>query len=451
MLSGGTWNRSLLHLAESSAAQRVVVEGVVPDVRLHPANSESEENENTRWVTILQKGLLALSCCHDQPQVHQFPLQLFQAPQLRKADIMNYPPVMSALANCTSLRTLRVVVMYSDLDVLWLTLRSLEIESLEICCDMLTLCNLPDSECPFVESEHFTSTRNLLSEVCPNLKALIVDCCDCSYVADERMFNLSLWHMYRSLPSLRETTLWIEPPEYLIPQLREMESVAFGSWLILCKITYNWAIEIGAAMKEVHALGYIDEDKLSELLSSCPNLSHLTLEISFGAERTLLDATHVLANLRLLHLSWEDRSGCRHGEPRCGAFHCYRGAAPGVLLSIVQAAVRVSELELKQIDIPLSEIRAILENLGDRLVKFDMSVYGQSVPQYDYLEALLCYAAMYNPNFRSFAYNVSLPPHAVLEAQQGRRLLAGMARLRRTAPSIENPWFIRAIEAILNV
>lgn len=77
-----------------------------------------------------------------------------------------------------------------------------------------------------------------------------------------------------------------------------------------------------------------------------------------------------------------------------------------------------------------------------------MNIFWQTVPKHDYLEALLCYAATYNPNLRSFVDYVGYPD---LEADQGRRLLAGLKRLYRTAPSMETPYFRDKVEAILNM
>lgn len=98
-----------------------------------------------------------------------------------------------------------------------------QIESLDFCCEMGTMCDLPDSECPFAKSEHFTPDKKKVGAPThlgvSSPKGVSVECSQAIHAYNPRRFKLALWHTYNSLPGLRESRPWLEPPEDL--QLRK--------------------------------------------------------------------------------------------------------------------------------------------------------------------------------------------------------------------------------------
>lgn len=161
------------------------------------AASDAAQLENDRWAAVFHNGVRELNFFSRKPDEYKFPLRLLQAPKLRFVTIPSHPTVVRALANCKSLRTLRVDVLHEDLDDLWCTLSTLEIRRLTFRCGYME-----EDKCPLLAIRYFSATRNVLQEVCPGVKSLSVDCFHCVLcdAPDNNGVHDALGHMYKSLP-----------------------------------------------------------------------------------------------------------------------------------------------------------------------------------------------------------------------------------------------------------
>lgn len=208
---------------------------------------------------------------------------------------------------------------------------------------------------------------------------------------------------------------------------------------------YNYALDIGLPVKQIKHEGFLDSEMLSRLLSSCPRVETLDLCLFVGAERALLEAGHVLPNMHSLRLCWEGGE-CIHGNEMraCPKDNCQPLVIPGVLLDIAAGCLKLRQLQLNSVAISLSEVQAIMESMGSRLNVFGICAAGQYEKQYDYLEAILSFAATHNPRLRVLHAFVDLDDEDdadnVLDVRQGRRILSALERL----PCELHPFNIRS-------
>lgn len=323
---------------------------------------------------------------------HPDPITFIQTPSLRRAEILDEPAVLRAIA-MSHVRELKVSVYgLAPQHLLLDTLKRLHLTSLELHCIVVI-----KKMCPFNRFTQALSVPVLeaLTACCPTLSVLKMKCAYHGH-------NNPLGRVVRLLPKLREVTVVTEPPKDALVQLCSIESVR------ICNApnALQLAMELGSNVTCLVTSESLDATQVADLVR-CPRLSHLAIDVKEGAERSLLKIVRAMHSLRSLKLKWPRPEIWIALRYRWNGL-CFTKADADAILRAIEVAPDLVELDLRYVRVPTHQLTEILLNMGPRLKHFGTSIWDQDEAPFDQLEILIRALTRHNSGLCSFEVSESI-------------------------------------------
>lgn len=401
----------VLHLAESSERQCEALLDLY-EYKFRLVQLQDEDEYFHRWLKIfaprVRNASLAARCeCNGQDdwwdsRVLTRTSKLFAAKSLRELSVYGSKGTLMVVAKTHKLKKLTVYFdrghyNYKQVGKTLFKLKSLE--SLKLVCgdyDYVDDDSGSDvdfaTRCLFQNRRFLSSSKNVVAEACPNLKALFLSC-DCFDCSDD----LPLWKALPLMPNLRETEISEEPPSSALEKLKHFDAVHVLS-------SYRTAIAIGIPVKVLRLRSEVLSGADVAALRNLWNLEELLLLLGKGAERKLHEATESMPNLQVLQLRWTKEDMRRYlddSEDDFGdilvadSWECE--AKRGSILKAIRTLPKLKELELKHVKVSMTELKEVMKVLGVRLNAFSFPVTKQKEAAEVRLGEILRTAVRHNP------------------------------------------------------
>lgn len=375
-LTNGTQSASLLPVAETCAtlseAVMATLSGrvtITPDMPYHEAR---------RWAA-LKKGLCSVRL---EGNVGPPCFALLKKNHLTSVYTVNDMFLLSAVRMC-SVKQLCVNLRsgYADESVLIETLAALQVEVLRLeCGDICTVlnCSIACSRigrgrgrCWMVGNKF----AQVLEMVCTNVWKLEV-MCRCGH-ADER----GLWKAVPKLKGVREVRFAgdVEEDEGVMQRLKEMDVVR----MMDMRRGWDTALKLGANVKEFWSEEALSEGMV-ETLAMCEGLEKLGIMLRRGGERGLVRLLKFLKGLSVLKVCWGG----------------YVDVERGRLLEAIRLGERLEEVGFSGAKLEKEEVHQMLESVGRRLKRLQISVGGQREAAWERAEAVTRACIQYNSELR---------------------------------------------------
>lgn len=448
-VSAGAQTDASLHLAELGPAHSAAVVRCLEHKFSLPTVSAT--THPARWARVLQSKLVEIDITCPIPSNAAGILGLLSSPSLRAAAVTDEPSVLQALSDAQSraLCHLRVRICHEGSAVqLFQTLARIRLTRLTLTC-----CP-GDFPCPFRDRRCFTADRNVLARVCPLVKSLEIDC-DCGATArtkvaptEASLKDHAIWRILPGMPVVKDVRFRGTAPVAALPMLQTMASVRIVED---AQDAYALAIAVGKPVTEISSgefrpIRVHTEQMVRRLTDKCPRLRVLAIKIEPGAEMKLAAAAEAgrLRFLKSLWLHWTNPS-----------------TAHGAALRIVQGCQKLANMQLTDVAIEQDELEKVLQNMGERLRRFETAVVDQKEPPLVRLEALLYIAARHNRKIRALEFDSDKvemkvgndPDMGEEEKQEVKRqagkVLAALRQLHRRAPYLDQAPVATAMETLL--
>lgn len=457
MACRGRPNETALHLAETNAVQR---KAILSALSYKLEISGDVVPSVTRWISLFADKIRDISLGH----VNVFPwhirssiLTLLKAPTLRCAQLFDDPDALNALAESPSIQELLVRIDTTGSQHLLLqTLKTLTLTRLQ-----LYSYGRFASECPFMnELTKDGIDRDALQACCPKISSLKISCSLSQHT--HRPTEDPLWKMLPLFPVLREVTVETDAPSSSFPSLHRLESVQVASqmlWGVDKPNTASFnalllAVRLGSRVTRLTTQEALTATEIAQLVN-CPNLSYLEIGVLEGAEQAVFKSVHSLSSLRSLKLKWylPDAPIRKSWAPPLRLSVCRAGA----MMQIAESAPKITEVELLDVRIGMTELNGILRFFGPRLKHFATSIFNQDETPFSRLEGVIRAVTAHNSGLHTLNIDLEWLPMAYPISdwydgslhQQIRQVRAALYRMERAVPFLDFYEFERQLNGII--
>lgn len=325
-------------------------------------------------------------------------------------------------------------------------LRTLNLETLNICCDLSEPCgSQPCCETGDRLVGGISGQTRFGEILCPNLRSLSMRCM-------HRPENTRLFAIMAAFPALTEVTFHCQVPfayRHRLSNLKtvhldrtryDRESSSLQPKRHASEDTLKFASDIGVAVKTIIADSWINRCQMF-YLPLCPFLETLHMNVEAGSETTISQLVHDkiwLCKLQRLSLNWfQDVKFFDWDWTSAGSYHQLE---PGVLFNIVQGSPSLTHLSLTNVKIPQGELREILCLTGKKLKSFTTTALLQDENVIERLAIVVEAVAQ----FCTVLGILKVTDRCELEGRHGReqhelmrRLEIGIRRVKLRLPGID--------------
>lgn len=323
--------------------------------------------------------------------------------------------LLRAAALSKSLRALRLwIEPHLDTALMLCSFRAMHaLQRLELFCGIVEA-----RLCPFGEAVWLRQLGEVMRTL--PLRTLRVSC-SCTVRKDR------LWRLLPAVQSVTDVCVESAPPEYLMERVSRMEVVRVWNM----HNAFDFVPKVFGILKELDIDlligGGVSQRELMTLVE-CERLEVLRLmldrEVTSGVDYVL----RAMPRLWSLKLRWENEVTDR------GKIELVN-VTQRMLLAAVESASSLRELALIGVRVTLKDLEAMLANLGDRLLRLDVTLEGQEEQPLQRLAVLLVAAIKWNHELQFFQQARYLEDNCeLIERGAKHQIELLLERLRQSAP-----------------